>query len=180
MVWSAPSDTGSRDIRNYSICLAATANAVRNNNCVDDDSKTTFEFSEDQGTVTTDTNYQYTVTGLTNGTAYYVGVAARNGVSRTQGNNNFPGVSVYAVYQESGSDATLTPTAPAADRPTLVRALRSDTVDRVVVSWQAPTTTPDGYEVCVLTESRGTDFDADCNRRTLRRRRRRCDRVGGV
>ena len=154
-------DTGSRDIRNYSICLAATANAVRNNNCVDDDSKTTFEFSEDQDGDTSDTNYQYTLTGLTNGTAYYVGVAVRNGVSRTAF-GTFPGVSVYTLYQESGSDATLTPTAPAADRPTLVRALRSDTVDRVVVSWQAPTTAPDGYEVCVLTESRGTDFDADC------------------
>ena len=118
VVWSAPSDIGSRDLRNYSVCIADTAQKVRRNNCwtatasdgANLGSKTDFEFSEDQGSDTTDTSYQYTLTGLTNGTDYYVGVAARNGVSRSAF-GTFPGVSEYALYEEpAGTAATVTPT----------------------------------------------------------------------
>ena len=166
VVWSAPSDTGSRDLRNYSICLAATVNAVRNNNC-DAASKTTFEFNEDQGTVTTDTSYEYTVTGLTGGTAYYVGVATRNGVSRTQG-ANFPGVSVYALHEEpAGTAATVTPmgttpTGPAA--PTAVTATPGD--GEIEVTWTAVTTTPapDQYAICYIRQTETATATADLAR----------------
>ena len=127
-------------IRNYSICLAVTANAVRDNNCVTG-SKTDFGIGtgsdpvEDQGTDTADTSYEYTLSGLDSSTAYFVGVAARNGVTRTQG-SSFPGVSVYAVYQESSSDATVTPLAAAAPAtPSSVTAMQAAGSLDVDLTW---------------------------------------------
>ena len=157
VVWSAPSEIGSRDLRNYSVCIADTARNVRTNMCASE-SKATFDFgfgttdNEDQGTDTSDTSYQYTLTGLTNDTAYFVGVAARNGVSRVQG-PVFTGVSVYALYQESGADATVTPTATATapgapESATAARGTETDTVD---VTWVPARggATPTGFQVCV-------------------------------
>nr|WP_316629590.1 cadherin-like beta sandwich domain-containing protein [uncultured Brevundimonas sp.] len=53
------------------------------------------------------------------------------------------------------------PAAGAPGAPTAVTAVRG-APHRVDVSWTAPATAPDGYQVCVLTQVQGNDFDGDC------------------
>ena len=142
VAWDAPSEIGSSALRNYSICIADTEQKVRRNDCAAE-SKATFEFSEDEGTDTADTSYEYTLTGLTNGTAYYVGVAARNGVSRGQG-NVLLGVSMYAVHEEpAGTAVPVTPLRPA---PTDVTATAGDA--QIEVTWTNLDPAPPAYVVC--------------------------------
>ena len=167
VVWSAPSDTGSSDLTNYAVCVDTDVAQLRNNNC--DFGLADFEFAADEDGDTSDTNYQYTVTGLTNGTDYYVGVAARNGVLRPQG-SVFTGVSVYAVYQESGSDATVTPTAtttptlPALSIAATGAPFTEGTDDNASFTVTSDTQAPSGGLPVSVTLSGADDFVAAADR----------------
>ena len=106
--WTAPSDPGLRqgsteNVDNYFICVHTDIEVLRTFSGV---------FADCAGGANNrgGGNRTYTVTGLTNDTAYYVGLAARNGVSRrASGGTNSGGFVEYTPFAIS---AQVTPIAP--------------------------------------------------------------------
>ena len=81
IIWEEPEDIGSRAITNYRTCVDEQVAHVRNNTC-DDGGVATWTTNLDTTSDKTDTRYRTRISGLDAGTAYFVGVGARNGTTR--------------------------------------------------------------------------------------------------
>ena len=163
VVWSAPTELGSTGaVQNFLVCADPVIGDARNNrNC--DGGLSTFELADhDEDGDTTDSSYTYTITGLTNGTAYYIGVGMRNGITNTRG-GNIRGYSAITLYQESGSDATVTPVMGLPDPPTNVVATAGDMSIEVTWTNAADETGLVEYVVCNTVAATAAAAETACN-----------------
>ena len=152
VVWNEPANTGNAAVTSYRICLDTVENRVRNSRC-DGGGEVTWTTDMDEGTAG-DTEYRATV-NATVGTAYFVGVAARNG--NTRGTTDHGD---YGLYEELNTPATVTPgmmlpAAPAAP----VSVMTEGSNAQIDVTWQpgsggGPVAS---FNIC----SGGTSFFAD-------------------